>query len=190
MSKNIPDEPSCIQILREAGCKQRVIVHCCTVGVVAETMLGRIDANWRLVMAGSLLHDIGRSVDNGITHALVGSEIISKMGYPKELVDIIKKHTGAGLDEVDARDMGLPPGDYMPRTIEEKIVAHADNLVSDDRVISHRHSVERLVNKGALRGAERMESLHWELSKLYGKDLDAIPGIVGEYPRLRWLSGS
>jgi len=151
-------------------------------------MLSRIDADWGLVMAGSLLHDIGRSVDNGIMHALIGSEIVRKMGFSEELVGVIKKHTGAGLDDVDARDMGLPPGDYMPRTIEEKIVAHADNLVSDDRVISHRHSVERLMNKGALRGAERMESLHWELSKLYGKDLDVIPNIIGEYPKLKWLS--
>ncbi|MCL1810931.1 MAG: HDIG domain-containing protein, partial [Methanomassiliicoccaceae archaeon] len=129
MSKNIPDESACIRILGENGCKKRVIVHCCTVGAVADEMLNGIKADRRLVMAGALLHDIGRSVDNGIMHASIGSEMVERMGFPKELVDIIKKHTGAGLDDTDAEEMGLPPGDYMPRTVEEKIVAHADNLV-------------------------------------------------------------
>ena len=172
----------------EAGCKRRVVVHCCTVGAVAEEMLSRIDANRELVMAGSLLHDIGRSVDNSITHALIGSEMIGGMGFSEELVSIIRKHTGAGLDAADVGEMGLPPGDYMPKTIEEKIVAHADNLVSDNRVVGHTHSVEKLRNKGAVRGADRMESLHWELSKLYGMDLDVIADVIGEYPKLKWLS--
>ena len=151
-------------------------------------MLVKVDADHGLVMAGSLLHDIGRSVDNSIMHALIGSEIIEKMGFPMSLVGVVRKHTGAGLDEIDAREMGLPPGDYMPKTIEEKIVAHADNLVSDNRVQTHKHAVEKLVNKGAIRGAERMERLHWELSKLYGMDLDIIPDIIGEYPKLKWIS--
>jgi len=151
-------------------------------------MLGKINADWHLVIAGSLLHDIGRSIDNGIGHALIGSELIEKMGFSEDLVSIIRKHTGAGLDAIDTKEMGLPPGDYMPKTIEEKIVAHADNLVSDNRVVTHKHSVERLVNKGAFRGAERMEALHWELSSIYGMDLDVIPDIIGEYPKLRWLS--
>ncbi|MDR1954442.1 MAG: HDIG domain-containing protein [Candidatus Methanoplasma sp.] len=175
-------------MLRDAGCKQRVIVHCCTVGAVADEMLKNIKADRPLVMAGSLLHDIGRSVDNGIMHAIVGSEMIGKMGFPAELVEIVKKHTGAGLDEADVEELGLPPGDYMPRTIEEKVVAHADNLVSDNLVVGHRHAVEKLRNKGAFRGADRMESLHWELSKLYGMDLDVISDIIGESPKLKWIS--
>ena len=189
MSRKVPDESSCITILKEKGCKQRVILHCCTVCAVAEEMLSGIGADRELVVAGSLLHDIGRSVDNGIMHALIGSEIIDGMGLSKDLVDIVRKHTGAGLDDIDVKEMGLPPGDYMPSTIEEKIVAHADNLVSDNRVVGHSHSVERLKSKGAFRGAERMEALHWELSKLYGMDLDVILDIIGEYPKLRWISG-
>ena len=173
-------------MLRDAGCKKRVIVHCCTVGAVAEEMLNGIkDADRDLVIAGALLHDIGRSIDNGIAHANIGSGILEKMGVSEEIMEIVRKHTGAGLDDADVMDMGLPPGDYMPRTLEEKIVAHSDNLVSDNRVVGHTHSVEKLRNKGALRGAERMEKLHWELSKLYGMDLDVIPEIIGEYPDLK-----
>lgn len=141
-------------------------------------------ADGPLVIAGSLLHDIGRAADNSIMHAYIGSEMVKGLGLPKEMVEIVRKHTGAGLDDIDVREMGLPPGNYMPKTLEEKMVAHADNLVSDNRVIDHKQSVEKLMNKGAVRGANRMERLHWELSKLYGMDLDIIPDIIGEYPKL------
>ena len=72
----------------------------------------------------------------------------------------------------------------MPMTVEEKIVAHSDNMVSDNTVVSHMHSVEKLATKGSKRGAEKVERLHLELSKLYGEDLDVIVGILGERPRL------
>jgi uncharacterized protein/tRNA (cytidine56-2'-O)-methyltransferase len=172
-------------MLYDAGCKRRVVVHCCTVKAVAEEIIRNIKgADGRLVLAGAMLHDIGRSVDNSIMHASIGSDIIRKLGLPAALSEIVRKHTGAGLDDDDVREFGLPPGDYIPRTLEEKIVAHADNLVSDDRVVGHMHSVEKLRAKGAVRGAERVERLHWELSGLYGMDLDVIQDIIGEHPRI------
>lgn len=137
-----------------------------------------------LVTAGALLHDIGRSVDHSIMHAYIGSQIVESYGLPRELVDIVRKHTGAGLDARDVEEMGLPPADYMPSTLEEKIVAHADNMVSDNRVVDHMRSVTKLRNKGAQRGADRIEALHRELSELYGEDLDVIPRRIGEMPDL------
>jgi uncharacterized protein/tRNA (cytidine56-2'-O)-methyltransferase len=185
LSKKIPDESECVDMLYRAGCKKRVVIHCCTVRAVAGEMLNGIkSADGALVVAGAMLHDIGRSVDNTILHASIGADIVRDLGLSRELVEIVRKHTGAGLDTQDVKDLGLPPGDYIPKTLEEKIVAHADNLVSDNRVVGHIHSVEKLRSKGAVRGAERMEKLHWELSVLYGMDLDVIPEIIGEYPKL------
>lgn len=184
MSSTIPSDAECIELLKDAGCKRRVIIHCCTVNAVAQEMLTRIDADRALVTAGALLHDIGRSVDHSIMHAYIGSQIVAAHGLPPALVDIVRKHTGAGLDDEDVAEMGLPPADYMPRTIEEKIVAHADNMVSDNRVVSHEHSVSKLRSKGADRGADRVEALHWELSELYGENLDVIPRRIGEMPDL------
>lgn len=185
MSSTIPSDTRCIEYLEEAGCKRRVIIHCCTVNAVAQEIASHIgDADRDLVTAGALLHDIGRSVDHSIMHAYIGSQIASAYGLPKEIVDIIRKHTGAGLDAEDAEEMGLPPADYMPSTIEEKIVAHADNLVSDNRVVDHMHSVNKLRSKGAYRGADRIVALHRELSDLYGEDLDVIQSKIGEIPDL------
>ncbi len=182
----IPSDRECVRILQEEGCKMRVIVHCCTVRAVAEEIASRVpEADMSTVVAGALLHDVGRSIDHSIMHAYLGSEIVAARGLPQELVDIVRKHTGAGLDDSDVEELGLPPGDYMPRTIEEKIVAHADNMVSDNRVVHHDHSVNKLMAKGAFRGAERIEVLHAELSGMYGEDLDCIIGRIGEYPRLK-----
>ncbi len=171
-------------MLRDAGCTKRVIIHCCTVRTVAEQMMKRIDGDRELVAAGALLHDIGRATDHSIMHANIGADMVRKLSLPEEIENIVRKHTGAGLDDQDVKEMGLPPGDYMPRTVEEKIVAHSDNMVSDNIVVNHMHSVDKLLMKGARRGAEKIERLHLELSKLYGEDLDVIVGILGEHPRI------
>lgn len=181
---SIPNDEKCIRLLQEAGCKRRVIIHCCTVNAVAQEMLTRIDADRELVTAGALLHDIGRSVDHTIMHAVIGSQIAKAYGMPDELVEIIRRHTGAGLDDEDVAEFGLPPGDYMLRTLEQKIVAQADNMVSDNRVVDHERSVSKLRSKGAYKGADRIEALHWELSKLYGENMDVIPHRIGEMPDL------
>lgn len=189
MSRNIPSDVECMRFLKEAGCRRRVIVHCCTVRAVAEQMMKGIKgADEDLVIAGALMHDIGRAVDHSILHASIGAEMARKLNLPEELVEIIKKHTGAGLDSRDVEDYGLPPGDYIPRTLEEKIVSHADNLVHDDQVVGHGYSAEKLRTKGFERGAARMEALHAELSELYGQDLDTIAGIIGEYPVLKGIT--
>ena len=172
---NYPNEEQCVTLLDMAGCTKRVIVHCCTVkAVAAEIAKGFPGADIGLIVAGALLHDIGRAKDHTIMHAYVGAEMAERLGLPDELVRIIRKHTGAGLDEQDVKEMKLPEMDYIPRTIEEKIVAHADNLVSDNRIVQHTHTVEKLRMKGHDRGADRVEALHTELSKIYGKDIDGV----------------
>ncbi|MDD3233638.1 MAG: HDIG domain-containing protein [Candidatus Methanomethylophilus sp.] len=183
---DIPSDRQCIDLLWEVGCKKRVVIHCATVRAVAEEIAKGIPiANMKLVIAGALLHDIGRSQIHSIMHAYVGAQIAAEHGLSQEIVDIIRKHTGAGLDQEDVRELGLPPGDYMPRTLEEKVVAHADNMVSDNRVVVHQFSVDKLRAKGADRGAVRIEMLHQELSLLYGRDLDTILDLIGEYPKLK-----
>ena len=185
MSSTIPSEDECIELLLEAGCKRRVVIHCCTVEAVAKEIVSRVKgADPDLVAAGALLHDIGRSVDHSIMHAYIGSQIVQAHGLPQSIVDIVRKHTGAGLDAEDVEELGLPDADYMPRTLEEKIVAHADNMVSDNKVVKHSHSSDKLRNKGAERGADRIDALHAELSALYGEDLDMIPDRIGQYPDL------
>ena len=76
------------------------------------------------------MHDIGRSKTHGINHAVEGVKIAKKYGYDEDVLNIIERHIGAGITENEAADLGLPVKSYLPETLEEKIVAHADNLVS------------------------------------------------------------
>lgn len=177
MKGKYPDEAECLNLLEAQGCTKRVLVHCCTVTAVAKAISEGIECDRDLVIAGAMLHDIGRSVDHSVMHAVVGHKIVQSLGLPDELAEIVRKHIGAGLDREEAEEMGIPSGDYIPRTIEEKIVAHADNKVSDNRVVDHTHTSGRLRAKGASRGADRVEALHAELSALYGEDLDVISTI-------------
>ena len=164
-----------------------MILHCCTVKAVAAAIAEGISCDIPLITAGALLHDIGRSKDHTIMHAIAGAEIAMRIGLPDEITEIIRRHIGAGIDDEEAVRMGMPKGDYIPRTIEEKIVAHADNMVSDNKVVAHSYSVEKLRMKGSERGARRMAELHRELSGLYGKDLDNVASSLGEAPALAAL---
>ena len=51
------------------------------------------------------------------------------------MLNIIERHIGAGITESEAEKLGLPKKSYVPETIEEKIVAHADNLTSGSREV-------------------------------------------------------
>ena len=62
--------------------------------------------------------------------SIVGVEIASKYGCTTDVLNIIERHIGAGITAEEAVKLGLPEKSYVPQTLEEKIVAHADNLIS------------------------------------------------------------
>ncbi|AAM01709.1 TIGR00295 family protein [Methanopyrus kandleri] len=163
-----------IRDLERVGCPEHVIEHCKAVCRLAEEMAERCeeDVDLNLVRTGALLHDIGRARTHGIDHAVVGANIVSELGYPKEVVRIVERHIGAGIPKDEAKKLGLPPKDYIPETLEEKIVAHADNLTFGTehvpiKVVVRKFS-ERLGEDSP--AVKRLIELHNELV-----DLNAIP---------------
>ena len=127
-----------VQILAEVGCPSNVIRHCMCVRDVALDLAERLvekgyELNVSLVEVGALLHDIGRSVTHGVEHGVVGAKIARGLGFPEEVVRIIERHVGAGITREEAERIGLPPGEYVPETLEEKVVCYADKLVSGCR---------------------------------------------------------
>ena len=121
----------CNQILRAAGCDDEVIRHCNAVADLALEFARRHpqSADDRLVFKGALLHDLGRARSHGIDHGVMGGVMARALGLNEAIVRIIERHIGAGLPAGEAEMLGLPPRDYLPETLEEKIVAHADNLI-------------------------------------------------------------
>jgi uncharacterized protein (TIGR00295 family) len=170
----IPTPEQCLRFLRDAGCSEEVINHCKAVRKIAVRIAKKAHANIQLVEAGALLHDIGRSKTQGIMHGVEGAKIATALGLPESLVNIIERHLGAGIPEDEAGPLGLPAKDYIPITLEEKIVAHADNLIDNDRLHPIEKEVEKALQKGHPKHAERLMQLHQELSKLCGINLNDI----------------
>jgi len=188
-----PSEAECIALLKVAGCEDSVIAHTKMTARIALVIVGRINevardskgrkgvaakgealADADLVRAGALLHDIGRAVDHGIRHAVEGAKVARSLGLPEEIVNIIERHIGAGIERKEAERFGLPAKDYYPLTLEEKIVAHADNLAGKKRKAKLHKVIADLEKKGASHAVPRMIALHRELSALCGMDLDGF----------------
>lgn len=125
-----------IKLLEKENTPENVIEHCKAVCRKAMKIASNFDnADKDLIRKGALLHDIGRSRTHGITHAIVGVEIARGYGYPTDVLNIIERHIGAGITAEEAVRLGLPEKSYVPETLEEKIVAHADNLISGSREV-------------------------------------------------------
>ena len=130
-----------IKLLEDSGCAPNVIQHCKEVASLAVEIADKIKAaghevNLELVEAGALLHDFGRCRTHGITHAVEGFKLAKSRGVDPEVSEIIKRHIGAGISKEEAKELGLPEDDYFPRSLEEKIVSHADNLVKGTKRIT------------------------------------------------------
>jgi uncharacterized protein (TIGR00295 family) len=94
-----------------------------------------IKVNRELVDTGSMLHDIGRSDEHTIKHGLLGYDKLIELGAPEEVALIAKRHVGAGISKGEAVKLGLPEEDFLPITIEQKIVSYADNLIDNNKEI-------------------------------------------------------
>lgn len=125
-----------IEILKKEKTPENVIAHsiavCRKASEIAENFP---EADKNLIRKGALLHDIGRSKTHGITHAVEGRKIAKAYGYDEDVLNIIERHIGAGITADEAKKLGLFEKSYVPQTLEEKIVAHADNLISGTKEV-------------------------------------------------------
>jgi len=94
-----------------------------------------------LVEIGCLVHDIGcyrcyefygRTEGPYIQHGVKGYEILKKEGFSEEVAKMAMIHLGVGLvkENVIASKLPLDHKDYIPITLEEELVAYADNFHS------------------------------------------------------------
>jgi uncharacterized protein len=141
-----------VRLLEELGCALNVIEHCKEVASLAIEIAEKAKAagqnvDLKLVEVGALLHDSGRCRTHGISHAVEGFRLAKNEGVEPEVTEIIKRHIGAGISKEEAKELGLPEDDYFPRSLEEKIVAHADNLVKGTRRITIQKRIELMRKK-------------------------------------------
>lgn len=172
--QDIPNSQECLKILKKQGCSKKVIEHCVAVRDYAVRIAKKAGADVKLVDAGAMLHDVGRAKTHNIKHLLEGIKIAKEMNLSPKLIKIIERHIGAGITKEEAKKLGLPPNDYIPRSLEEKIVCHADNLIQNCRKHSVEKEVEKALKNGHKEYAIRLIELHKELSRICGIDLNKI----------------
>jgi len=123
------------------------------------------------IKSAALLHDIGRfkcppKSKNSIAHGIEGAEILLKEKLPAEAL-VAARHIGAGISKKDIKEqkLDLPDEDYIPETIEEKIIAYADNLFEYDKQITITKALKEFkeISESAYK---RAKALHEEINEL------------------------
>lgn len=163
-----------------------VLGHCRCVEALAAAMCDCAErqglaVDRQVVQQGALLHDIGRSVTQDVRHASVGADLLRQDGasagasaWDPRVVLCVERHTGAGIDATEAKALGLPVRDYTPKALEEKIVAHADNLYSGDKRITLDDLEAKYTAKKLPKAWSKIRDLHEELEDLLEVDLEAL----------------
>ena len=172
-----PSEKEAIRLLATAGCSHAVIRHCQAVAALATRIAQKIadhgtSIDVDLVRIGALLHDLGRARTHGIDHAVVGAAMARSLSLPAPLVHIIERHIGSGLTAAEAAQLGLPKRSFLPRSLEEKVVAYADKRIARSREVSFDDALTAFSRElGRVLGApaiNRLKHLHNELTTLTG----------------------
>ncbi len=173
--KSLPSRGQALQLLHENHCSSGVIEHCVAVAELAkQTALTlkrkgyNVDVD--LVEIGALLHDLGRSQTHTVDHAVAGVVLARKAGLPDAVVSIIKRHVGGGITSAEAKQLGWPNDDYVPTSLEEKIVSYADKLIGTSERIPIDATINNLLEEKHEVAAERVRILYEEVSKLVGDD--------------------
>ena len=180
LTVKVPSKWMCLRILEAAKVPTASVAHCQMVEELASAIAeaigrrfpGRLDG--KLVTAGALLHELGAGWRKDMGYIMAGVGLAHRLGLDPRLIEVIRRHKGAGMGYQEAARIGLPLPDLMPRTPEELIVSHADLLVSGDRRLSIEEVVEEFVRAGHLDVADRISRNHLRLSQAAGEDIDRM----------------
>ena len=146
-------------------CSDYIIDHCKVVYERSKDITRYYeDVDLDLVKAGCMLHDVGRTITNGIEHAYLGADLLRDLGVDERICLITERHVGAGITPDEAELLVLPNRNFIPSTLEEKIVAHADNLVHGVTKVDLSFVIEKWTNKNMKQESiDMLISLHDEL---------------------------
>ncbi|MDE6158662.1 MAG: phosphohydrolase [Bacteroidaceae bacterium] len=128
------------------------------------------------VEEGAWLHDIGIFYTNApaihchgtepyLCHGLLGAKLLRFENLPRH-ARVAERHTGAGLtkEQILARNLPLPPRDFLPETLEEQLICYADKFFSKTHLTTEK-PLERVLAGLAPFGDSGVETfLRWHKS--------------------------
>lgn len=122
----------------------------------------------RFIEEAAMLHDIGIcrcyapsiacfGTADYILHGRLGAEILRQEGYPRH-ARVCERHTGAGLtrEAIERQHLPLPAQDFLPETLEEKVICYADKFYSKTH-LNKEKSIEEAAHSLAKFGEEGVE---------------------------------
>lgn len=168
--------------------------HCEIIWQIARQLIDRnklaVDKN--TVEAGCLLHDIGvydyydaagnfdREMDY-TQHAVRGQKILETEHFPPIISRLVAHHLGVGLTAQDVKEQKLPipVQDYVPETIEERLVAYADKFHSKSYPVPTFNSYEWYKNFVAQFG-DKKPAVFADMAAEFGiPDLNSLAAKYG-----------
>ncbi len=172
--ETLPNSDFAFDLLKKLKVPYNVRRHSLKVAEKALELAERIklrEIDMDLIEIGGLLHDIGRCKTHGFNHALIGANIIRERGLPERLAKICETHILGGLDKEDAKRVGLPEKDFLPQTLEEKIICLADKHIAGTKEVSIEQRFEKWFNKYGktqilIKAKERIEKIQREIEDL------------------------
>ena len=122
-----------------------LLVHSRAVADKALAIAGRhpeLSLDHQFIEEAAMLHDIGIVRCNApgiqcfgtepyICHGRIGAEMLRAEGFPRH-ARVCERHTGAGITrrQIIAQKLPLPQQDFLPETMEEKVICYADKFFS------------------------------------------------------------
>lgn len=116
----------------------------------------------------AMLHDIGIIRCNApsiqcfgnepyICHGRIGAEMLRAEGFPRH-ARVCERHTGAGItrSQIIAQQLPLPAQDFLPETMEEKVICYADKFFSKTHLDKEK-TVEQAIASLSKFGEEGVE---------------------------------
>lgn len=179
-----------IELLAEYGKGGTWVNHCLAVADSA-SRLGQVIESWyaidrQYLWSAALLHDIGRSVTHDpIMHGVEGYKLLLKLGHEEEAF-VCASHILFGLEASEAVQFGLPARDFIPHTIEQRIVPLVDLMVEGvqrttlDRRFSSlrkRYVDNRFLMDRLDRTQQTAMSFMTQLSEKIGEPVEKIIGV-------------
>ena len=96
----------------------------------------------QFIEEAAMLHDLGIFRTNApgiqcfgtesyIRHGVLGAELLRVEGFSRH-ARVCERHTGAGISlaDIERQQLPLPHHDFLPETLEEKVICYADKFYS------------------------------------------------------------
>ncbi len=171
------DEKEATNLLRKhAASKEafdKVLAHSKAVQKIALRIAEKVRGVDRdFISIASLLHDIGRfdypPGKGTIMHGVRGAQILREEGIDDRYALVCERHLGAGItkEEIRRQKLPLPVKDYVPLTLEEKIITYADLLLKGEKEVPFEEMLDKYRKELGEDVAKQLIWLHDEIKRM------------------------